>query len=211
MKKPILLEDGVVVGTASNKYQMKNPIARYLLNGFDSTILDLTSDLNPKSITEVGCGEGHVTRLLLDSTQASISGMDISDEILDIARATVENSERVSFEKKSIYDISENDDAADLVVCCEVLEHLEDPALGLQRLSEIAAPYALVSVPREPIFRSMNFVRGAYVKDFGNSPGHLQHWSKTSFAKFVSTQFDIVDLRSPLPWTMLLARSKKAN
>lgn len=205
-----LVEDGVVVGTASNKYQMKNPIARYLLDGFDSTIKSLVSHVSPSSITEVGCGEGHVTKILHEITSAQIQALDISEEILRQAQSEVGDSDRVEFTKCSIYDIDAARYSADLVVCCEVLEHLEEPELGLQKLAELATPYALISVPREPIFRTMNFVRGAYVKDFGNSPGHIQHWSKTQFGKFISSEFEIIELRSPLPWTMVFARSKKA-
>lgn len=208
MKKKVMTENGIVVGSGTDKYQMKNPIAKRLVAGFDNAIVSLISDINPQHVTEVGCGEGHVTKLLLESTSANIKSMDISDAILDMARDAVGGDSRVRFENKNIYTISKNVDAADLIVCCEVLEHLEDPCLGLKKLAEVSQSYVLMSVPREPIFRTMNFLRGAYIKDFGNSPGHLQHWSKSSFLKFVSTQFEVIDIRSPLPWTMILARPK---
>jgi 2-polyprenyl-3-methyl-5-hydroxy-6-metoxy-1,4-benzoquinol methylase len=208
-KKQPLVENGIVVGTSSGKYELKNPIARYLLNGFDNAILELAHKVSPETITEVGCGEGHVTRLLLEATQAKIQAMDISDRVLGMARKTVSASNRVVFENRSIYDLNADRDQADLVVCCEVLEHLEHPRQGLELLAASASPYALLSVPREPIFRSMNFVRGAYFMQFGNSPGHIQHWSRRGFVDFVSSRFDIREVRSPLPWTMLLVRSRR--
>jgi len=55
----------------------------------------------------------------------------------------------------------------------------------------------------------LNFVRGAHVKSFGNSPGHIQHWSQTAFIQFVEQQFDIVSVKAPLPWTILLVKSKQ--
>ena len=36
----------------------------------------------------------------------------------------------------------------------------------------------LVSVPREPLWRGLNMARGAYMRDLGNTPGHVNHWSK---------------------------------
>jgi hypothetical protein len=125
-----------------------------------------------------------------------------------MARSRV-GTERTEFRKQSIYDLDPERDAAPLVVCCEVLEHLEQPEVGLRRLAAVAAPYALLSVPREPLFRTLNFLRGAHVKDFGNSPGHLQHWSKRAFVRFTARELQAMEVRSPLPWTLLLARSRR--
>ncbi|MUL36688.1 class I SAM-dependent methyltransferase [Gloeocapsopsis dulcis] len=201
-----LVEDGIVVGTGSNKYEMKNPVGRYLLYQFDRAIAELVSQINPKTILEVGCGEGHVTQIL-SQTNASLHCTDISDKILDIAKSRV-NYSRISFEKKSIYDLQKPTDQADLVVCCEVLEHLEYPQIGLEKLASVAAPYCILSVPREPIFRTLNFLRGAYFTEFGNSPGHVQHWSRRGFIKLVKTKFEILNIKSLLPWTVILAQTK---
>jgi len=208
MAKIPIVEDGLVVGTGSDKYESKNPLAQYLLGQFDNSIAECIKIAQPKTVLEVGCGEGHVTDILLKNSEASIEAMDISQTIVDIAQAEI-NSPRVNFHQFNIYDLAEKP-AADLVVCCEVLEHLETPEIGLLRLAEKAAPYAIISVPREPIWRILNFVRGAHLKSFGNSPGHIQHWSQAGFIQFVEQQFEIVAVKSPLPWTILLVKSKLA-
>jgi hypothetical protein len=46
--------------------------------------------------------------------------------------------------------------------------------------------------------------RGASLKDLGNTPGHLNHWSKRSFTQLLSRHGTVVEARSPFPWTMLL-------
>ncbi len=206
MAKTPLVENGLVVGTGSDKYESKNPISQYLLRQFDSGIAELVKKANPATILEVGCGEGHVTEILLTHSKATIQALDISQTIVDIAKRTVD-SPRVDFQQFNIYDLAKKE-PADLVVCCEVLEHLETPEVGLLRLAEKASPYAVISVPREPIWRMLNFIRGSYFKDFGNSPGHIQHWSQRQFIKFVSQYFDIVAVKAPLPWTILLVKSK---
>jgi hypothetical protein len=48
--------------------------------------------------------------------------------------------------------------------------------------------------------------RGAYVRDFGNTPGHLNHWSRRSFVSLLSGYGEVTETRSPFPWTMLLVR-----
>lgn len=207
MTKTPLVEDGLVVGTASNKYESKNPISQYLLRQFDQSIADLVKIAKPNTILEVGCGEGHVTDILLKNSEASIQALDISQTIVDIAKDSIK-SPRVDFQQFNIYNLKEKEQA-DLVVCCEVLEHIDDPDTGLLRLAEKAAPYAIISVPREPIWRILNFIRGTYMMEFGNSPGHIQHWSQKSFIQFVEQQFEIVCIKAPLPWTVLLVKSKQ--
>lgn len=206
MAKTPIVEDGLVVGTGSDKYESKNPLAKYLLRQFDNSIAELVNIAKPKTILEVGCGEGHVTNILLNHSQANIQAMDISQTIVDIAKNAI-NSPRVDFQQFNIYDLAEKQ-LADLVVCCEVLEHLEAPETGLLRLAEKAAPYAIISVPREPLWCLLNFVRGAHVKHLGNSPGHIQHWSQQAFIQFVEQQFEIVSVKAPLPWTVLLLKSR---
>lgn len=209
MAKTPIVENGLVVGTGSDKYESKNPLAQYLLRQFDRGIADLVKIANPETIIEVGCGEGHVTDILLKNSQATIQALDISQTIVDIAKSAID-SPLVNFQQLNIYDLAEKE-SADLVVCCEVLEHLETPEIGLLRLAEKAAPYAIISVPREPIWRILNFVRGSYCKDFGNSPGHIQHWSQRQFIQFVKQKFEIVRVKSPLPWTILLVKSKQSS
>jgi 2-polyprenyl-3-methyl-5-hydroxy-6-metoxy-1,4-benzoquinol methylase len=205
--KKIRIEEGIVIGTASDKYESNNFVARKLVQGFDNHIRKLIHQINPSTITEIGCGEGHVTSMLLESTLASIKAFDISQTIIDEACTNIPST-RVVFEESNIYALSAEKHCADLVVCCEVLEHLDDPQRGLDLIAELAKPYALLSVPREPIWCALNVLRGAYITEWGNTPGHLQHWSKTGFQRFVSSRFDILALASPLPWTIILAKAK---
>jgi hypothetical protein len=67
----------------------------------------------------------------------------------------------------------------------------------------------VVSVPREPIWCGLNMVRGKYFSKLGNTPGHIQHWSSSDFVNLVSKYFDVVEVKKPLPWTMLLCRVKE--
>ncbi|WP_207642472.1 hypothetical protein, partial [Desulfosporosinus sp. I2] len=66
--------------------------------------------------------------------------------------------------------------------------------------------HIILSVPREPLWRILNLARGKYIPDLGNTPGHIQHWSKKSFLRLVNRYFDVLEVKSPLPWTMVLCR-----
>jgi hypothetical protein len=59
-------------------------------------------------------------------------------------------------------------------------------------------------VPREPLWRGLNLARGAYVQSLGNTPGHVNHWSRRGFVRLLARHGRVIEVRSPFPWTMLL-------
>ena len=100
------------------------------------------------------------------------------------------------------------DDSFDNILAMDVLEHLDDPKKAMEALLSITNKNLILSVPREPLWRVLNVLRLTHLKNLGNTPGHLNHWSKRSFVDFISNNMDIVSIRSPLPWTLLLCKPK---
>jgi 2-polyprenyl-3-methyl-5-hydroxy-6-metoxy-1,4-benzoquinol methylase len=203
-------EDGIVYGNTFDKYSSRNPIVRTLMNGFDKSLSDLIQKANPSSIHEIGCGEGYWT-MRLHKKGIETKGSDFSSEVIALAQKNAREQAvpPTLFSVKSIYDLKPELDYADLIICCEVFEHLESPEKALDVLKTLVGNDLIVSVPREPIWRLMNMARGKYITDLGNTPGHIQHWSKTSFVNLIQKHFEIIDINTPLPWTMLLCRPKK--
>lgn len=190
------------------KYDSSNPIAQKLLNGFMHSITELLeqTDTPIRTVVECGCGQGHVNRHLESLLpQAQVSGFDIDPPDVEIANSQKINAATHLY-VKSIYDI-DSQEKADLVVCCEVLEHLENPHLALKKMAALKSDYYLFSVPREPIWRILNLLRGKYIKDWGNTPDHRNHWSSRKFKAFVNQELEVVSIKKPLPWTMLLAKT----
>ena len=87
-----------------------------------------------------------------------------------------------------------------------MLEHLDDPERALDVLAGLAKPWLIASVPREPLWRALNLARLSYVGELGNTPGHLNHWSRRDFVRFLTRRFEVIEVRSPTPWTMVLCR-----
>lgn len=191
------------------KYDSPNPIAQKLLNGFINSITQLSQHIQTPitSVTECGCGQGHVNRHLEHLFPAAvIKGFDLNPEDVSIA-SDHKMSESTQLYTKNIYDTDANE-LADLIVCCEVLEHLDEPGRALQIMAALKADHYLFSVPNEPIWRILNFMRGKYIKDWGNTPDHRNHWSTRAFVNFVSQELNVTEVLKPLPWTMVLAQPK---
>lgn len=200
-------ENGIVVGNAYDKYGSRNPIVKWMMAGFESALSELVDIASPTEIHEIGCGEGYWVMRWTELGMAA-RGSDFSTHVIELARENAVGRGRAPahFEVRSIYDMEAGRDSADLIVCCEVLEHLEHPEAGLRALQRVIGRHLIVSVPREPLWCALNLTRGKYIANLGNTPGHVQHWSKVGFVSLVSKYFNVVEVRSPLPWTMLLCR-----
>ena len=202
-------ENGIVVGNAYDKYGSSNPIVKWMMQGFESTLSNLVAKAAPHEIHEIGCGEGYW--VLRWNEQGMVTrGCDFSTQVIELARenAIGRGLSPLLFEARNIYDLEAARDSADLVVCCEVLEHLEDPGAGLEALRRVVGRHLIVSVPKEPLWCALNLARGKYIAHWGNTPGHIQQWSKGGFVKLVSQYFDVIEVHSPLPWTMLLCKPR---
>ena len=206
MAKSVLKEDGVPIGNVYEKYDTNNPLARKLVDHFNQTVLELAKSIQAKTLHELGCGEGHLTEILASIGFEMVKGSDFSTQMIELAASRTKGSS-IEFKVRDIYNLRP-EDTADLIVCCEVLEHLEDPMRALKSIRSLNPNHCIFSVPREPLWRALNMLRGKYWSDWGNTPGHLQHWSSQAFERMVATEFNILKVRRPLPWTMLLCKPK---
>jgi 2-polyprenyl-3-methyl-5-hydroxy-6-metoxy-1,4-benzoquinol methylase len=193
-------------GNVYDKYGTSNPVARRLMAGFMGQLDELVERTGAKDAHEVGCGEGELA-IRIARRGIRMRGTDAFSQVLEEARARAAAAGvEIDFEAVPVEDLEPDRHGAELILCCEVLEHLEDPERALDVLAGLARPWLLASVPREPLWRALNLARFSYVGELGNTPGHLNHWSKRDFVRFLTRRFEVIELRSPTPWTMVLCR-----
>ena len=189
------------------KYEDTNPISRYLVDNFYQSINTLLPKEN-MSILEVGCGAGFSAERIIpmcsDGTQ-----YEGSDLLPDLTNLASKRNPGVTFTPESVYELNREDNSFDLIIGLEMLEHLDEPEQALMEMKRVSRKYLLLSVPREPIWRMLNMCRLKYLTDLGNTPGHLNHWSTRSFKKFAATAGKVTQVKTPLPWTMVLVELDK--
>lgn len=191
-----------VAGNTYDKYATTNPIERRMMDGFFTALDRMLEDSRPELVVEVGAGEGRVTERLVERFPgADVVGLDLPDQEL----AAEWTALGVPMFFGDVTQLPFPDRSVDLVVGLEMLEHVPLPASALREIARVCAGAAVLSVPREPIWRIGNMARGRYLSDLGNTPGHVNHWSATSFVDLVATELDVVRTARPLPWTMLRA------
>jgi SAM-dependent methyltransferase len=197
----------VPTGNTFDKYGSTNPVVRRLMAGFEGTLDLLFTQAAPCSILDIGCGEGVLTAQWADRiAPGRVVGLDLEDPKLAAEWAT---RERSNLEYRAL-DVAGGlpyaDGEFDLVCATEVLEHVPGPEQVVAEMARVAARNLLVSVPHEPLWRMLNMARGAYLSDLGNTPGHINHWSKRAFVAMLGRHGEVIEARSPFPWTMLLVR-----
>jgi SAM-dependent methyltransferase len=199
-------QEPVPTGNTYDKYGSTNPVVRRLMTGFESTLDELWQKAAPESILDVGCGEGVLTEQWADKLGSRrIVGIDLDDPKLK-AEWDKRRRGNLEYRVEDATNLSYGDNEFDMSTAIEVLEHVPDPERTVSEMARVAKRWVLVSVPREPLWRGLNMARGAYWKDFGNTPGHINHWSKRSFVSMLSRYGTVDEVRSPFPWTMVLVR-----
>jgi ubiquinone/menaquinone biosynthesis C-methylase UbiE len=196
---------GLVTGNTYDKYRTANPLHRALMHRFLEDAADLVRITDASRVLEIGCGPGDLAARLFPGHAGRYCGVDVGPA--EVARAR-RSQPQLEFIVSTAYRLPFAGDSFDLVVACEVFEHLERPESALTEVARVCRGHLLVSVPWEPMWRALNLARGAYWRRLGNTPGHLQQFSRRSIRRMVGRRFDLRLERRPFPWTMLLARTR---
>ncbi len=205
-------EGGVVTGNTYDKYGSSNPVVRRLMASFERDLDELFELAAPTSVLDVGCGEGVLVHQWAQqlaardpAEPARLVGIDLEEESIQAGWAE-RQAPNLEYRVMEAANLPFVDGEFDLASAIEVLEHVPDPEHTLAEMARCAERHLLVSVPHEPLWRMLNMARGAYWPQLGNTPGHVNHWSKRSFTKLLERHGKVIEVRSPFPWTMLLVR-----
>jgi SAM-dependent methyltransferase len=202
ISRPTTPDAGTPTGNTYDKYGSTHPIEQRMMRGFMRALDEMLAGLSPRRILEIGVGEGQVmTRVRQRFPGVPLVGLDLPDD--DLGADWRQQGLPCMFGDATTLPFP--DDSFDLVLAIEVLEHVPEPDNALSELSRVCSGTFVASVPFEPIWRLGNVLRGRYVKDLGNTPGHVNHWTRWGFRDFVESRFHVQQVRSPLPWTMTRA------
>ena len=185
------------------KHTSKNPIQKFLINNFYSTLISLVKPLNPTTVLDAGCGEGFtMDKLIKSGIGRKIEGIEYMKEALIFGKKLFPH---LTIKQGSVYELPYKDNSFDLIVCTEVLEHLEEPAKALKEMLRVSKKHLIISVPNEPLFMISNFLRGKNLSRLGNDAGHINHWNPLSLKKYLTqNKVKIKKISFPFPWITIL-------
>jgi 2-polyprenyl-3-methyl-5-hydroxy-6-metoxy-1,4-benzoquinol methylase len=194
----------VSLSTNLRKYQTGNPLMLWFIRRFLAQIRDAALAVRPTTIVDIGCGEGIVGGMLCDAIAGiEYVGLDVSPTVVETARTLYPH---LDFRVGSVFDPAIEPPTADLAVCLEVIEHVEEPGRAVANVMARTRAHALVSVPWEPWFRLGNLVRGRHVRRWGNHPEHVQRFDPDGFRALLAPHAAEVRVWTCFPWIIGLAR-----
>ncbi len=134
---------------ANEKYASKGGMRRA------SAIIDLLAQTGLKHprILDYGCGRGWLSSIL--STFGPTSAFDLSDAAIERAK---QRWPWIDFRAGNALDAQFEPQSFDVVVSQEVIEHVDDQAMFLERIAELLKPggYLILTTPNEFLMKNMN-------------------------------------------------------
>jgi SAM-dependent methyltransferase len=185
------------------KYRRRSRVRRALIRRFVRRLHELVLEAGPiGSVLEIGVGEGFLSGYLSEKLPTvRFCGLDASAEALARLQRLFP---RIETRVGTAYDLSGLEGPFDLVLCAEVLEHLDEPDRALEAIASLRPRRALLTVPHEPFFRLSNLASGANVSRWGNDPEHVQQFGPRSFRQLLSARFEVLSLDTSYPWILAL-------
>ena len=130
-------------------------------------ILQLLRGLGFKSLLDVGCGDGNLCEAIAaEFPAARVVGTDISEA------AIADNRKRAGRCEYRVLDATQEalPERFDVVLCSEVIEHIEDDRAAAANLAKMSGRWLLVTVPAGPVYETSRLM------------GHHRHYSPESLA-----------------------------
>ena len=140
-----------------------------------------------RRVLDAGCGTAYGSKLLAEAGATEVIGVDVAQDVLDAVRPNMPSS--VILERADVTSLPYDPGRFDLIVCFEVLEHLQDVGLALDELRRVLAPGGLIaaSTPNRDTYPPGN-------------PHHVREFTPDEFETELQIRFANVRLERQHTW-----------
>lgn len=182
-------------------YNEAGYVSKFLYNNFFKKIKSALLEIQFNSVLEVGCGLGEsslrIKKMIPDKH------FEVSEYDLDYVSILKNSNFPLKVTNETVYNLERSNNSIDCVILLEVLEHLDDYHAALNELFRVSSKYVLISVPNEPLWRILNFLRGKYIKNLGNTPGHINHFNVKNLNNILEKYGKVRSISCPVPWIVM--------
>lgn len=137
-------------------YNADNPFLRYITRERYLRLMEYIKEVQPSSILDAGCGDGVLTHLIENSDlDTEVVGLDITSSKVKNA---VEKTRDVEYVIGDARNLPFEDNSFDLVVCTEVLEHIDVYEIALDELVRISSDDIIITVPNAFSWKLLKYI-----------------------------------------------------
>jgi SAM-dependent methyltransferase len=195
-------------GPAGNSFD-KHKVAGvqgWMVERFTRCQMGLVDEIPVTTLLDIGCGDGKLTAHIVDRNPG-LSAIAVDDDDPSLSASWQQLSgPRLNFQVADAYHLPFPDNSFGMVSAFEVLEHLEDPHRALREIRRVCRGWLVATVPREPWWRMGNVANRRYVRQLGNTPGHVQHWTRSGFRRLLEPHGRVDELRGSTMWSLARVR-----
>jgi ubiquinone/menaquinone biosynthesis C-methylase UbiE len=187
------------------EYENPNRLTQLLLNSFFKALKGCIDRLEAKDkMLEIGCGPAMSSQRIFKMLKGQ--HFEASEFDQRLVNKLQNNNLPFPVRQESVFELQRDDNSFDCLLLLEVLEHLNNYEKALDELFRVSTKYVIISVPNEPLWSFLNLLRGKYIQEKGNTPGHVNKWSVKTLRQLLSGYGQIELLATPLPWIVMLVR-----
>ena len=195
-------------GNYYDKYRTANPIARHLMQGFLGAFDALAARVPVSAALEIGCGEGELS-IRLAQRGFRVRGCDISAEIVEEARRRAQQA-GVAGDVLAAADRVDQRARRGRAVR-GLLRSARAPRRSRARRRHAGRTGAALAAGQRAARTAV--ARAQYgARQIPGRPrqytGPPQPLEPRGFLALLARRFEIVEMRSPLPWTMALCKRR---
>jgi len=197
-------------GNHFDKYSSKNFFVKIIMANYKKNLTNFVNKFDSKNFFDIGCGDGYWMNYY-HQKGFLVSGGDHSKKQLKIIKKKYNfNGYEIDiYNSNFVYEMNKilKNEKINNILFNEVLEHLYKPNDILKKISELNFQKMIITVPNEPIWRILNILRLKYLKDFGNTPGHVNHFSKKKLLKtFYKNNLNVENILISQPFILVLIK-----
>lgn len=151
---------------------------------YQNDVYLLAKDITQKniitSIADVGCGSGF--KLLKYFKEYILFGYDLKPTV-EILKIKYPNNNWI------ISNFNSKPESSDMVICADVIEHVDDPDELLEFIKKMNPEHIIISTPDRNILNEK--LNRSHTGPPGNKH-HIREWSFEEFESYISDHFNII-------------------
>ena len=159
------------------------------------------------SVLDVGCGNGYFTYYL--SKWGTTIGLDFSKSMLS------QNPSSGYLAQGSAYDLPFSDDSFDMVLCSNLLHHLDEPRKAIAEMKRVSKRYVVLSEPNRynPAIFALGLLKNEERNSLKYTEGYLSTMTLSQGLKLIACQAMgfVTPNRMPKWLVAVLSRIKGRN